>query len=284
VWPGLEWIFGASASAALGAGEAFKVAMAKLERFALNPDAFRTFFAPSGAVEVQLAPEGTAEISDLGAFDVISGGAIANALFYCLSRIRRARGAGRVFDADRGDLTNLNRNMMVTALGSRELKVSVLQRAFGGDLTLEGFPFAYDKITAMRVGKLAARVMSGVDDIPTRWLVQAQAPAWHGVGATSHWSALASFHTKEVACARCLHPTDDPTDAPIPTIAFVSFWAGLLLATYFLQSQSRANDSRFQQTFLTPLRPEILWRTPVARRLDCPLCAAPLMPTKLRAA
>jgi len=282
-WRALDWSLGALASAALGAGEAFKAAIVKLERFALNRDAFRLLFAPCEDVEVQLSPANTPEITDLEMFDVISGGAIANAFLYCLSRIRGARGIGRVFDSDRGDVTNLNRNMFVTATSARDLKVEVLQRAFGNGLRLEGFPYHYDAITARRLGQLAARVLLGVDDIPTRWLVQAQVPAWLGVGATSHWSAMASFHTKQLACARCLHPRDDPNDAAIPTVSFVSFWAGLQLATYFLQSLSGMNDARRQQTFFTPVRPELRWMTPIARRNDCPLCGSHLAHAKLGA-
>src|SRR6266446_1439147 len=91
-WPELAWVLGALAAAALGAGEAFKAAMWKLEAFAINPHSFRALFAPCNSVEVELAPEDTPEVVHLRAFDVISGGAIANGLLYCLPRILGATG------------------------------------------------------------------------------------------------------------------------------------------------------------------------------------------------
>jgi hypothetical protein len=84
------------------------------------------------------------------------------------------------------------------------------------------------------VGAFAPKVLVGVDDIPTRWNVQLQQPHWLGIGATTHWDAMAAYHEQGLACAQCLHPRDDPTTALIPTVAFVSYFAGLLLACYFL--------------------------------------------------
>jgi hypothetical protein len=273
-WPDLVWILGALAAAALGAGEAFKAAMWKLGSYACNPTSFAALFAACDSVEVQLAPEDAPAALHLGAFDVISAGAIANGFLYCLVRILDATGAGRILDSDQGDLTNMNRNVLVLLSDTGDLKVDVLAQAFRGSISLQALPMSYDQVSAPHIGALAQRVVVGVDHIPTRWVVQGRWPGWLGIGATSHWSAMASFHTKNLACARCLHPTDDPIDAPIPTVSFVSFWSGLLLATYFLQSLGGRGDLRpLQQTYITPLRPELPWRTPITRRPACPLCA-----------
>lgn len=88
---------------------------------------------------------------------------------------------------------------------------------------------------AHHVHPLASRVLVGADHIPTHWEAQMLSPHWLGIGATTHWSAMASFHDPRSACAGCLHPYDDPDDRSIPTVAFVSFWAGLLLAVYFVR-------------------------------------------------
>ncbi len=80
-WPTLHWTIGALVAAALGAGEAFKAAMWKLERFALNRANFQSRFALNDTVEFELGPEDTAEVAHLGCFDIISAGAIANGLW-----------------------------------------------------------------------------------------------------------------------------------------------------------------------------------------------------------
>jgi hypothetical protein len=116
-------------------------------------------------------------------------------------------------------------------------------------------------------------VLVGVDDIPARWLVQRASPAWLGIGATTHWSAMASFHEAGLGCAECLHPLDDPSTAAIPTVAFVSFWAGLLLATYFLRQVSgRPAEAAEQQIYMTPFRAENAIVSVVPKRPGCPSC------------
>ena len=117
--------------------------------------------------------------------------------------------------------------------------------------------------------------MVGVDDIPTRWLVQRHAPDWLAVGATTHWSAMASYHEPGVGCAQCLHVRDEAGDAPIPTVAFVSFWAGLLTASYFLRRAAGTPAYPYeQQVYMTPFRAENTVRSPVPFRAGCAACAA----------
>lgn len=81
------------------------------------------------------------------------------------------------------------------------------------------------------------------------------------------------FCVAEMGCARCLHAEDDPEDGPIPTLAFVSFWSGLLLASYFLRYATGEKISASdQQIYITPFRPETSFCSPVAPRSDCPIC------------
>jgi hypothetical protein len=91
--------------------------------------------------------------------------------------------------------------------------------------------------------------------------VQQANPDWLIIGATTHWSAMASFHREGLGCAQCLHPDDDPGVAPIPATACVSFWAGLLAASYIARhAANQAISPREQQVFLTPFRPESPFR------------------------
>jgi hypothetical protein len=269
--------FGGMAGGALAAGEAFKAAMNRLRCFALSPAMFNDLFFPTSSVTFSLSP-GTPQVSaDLGVFEVVSGGAIANAELYALGRIKQVKGLGRVIDDDHGDLTNLNRNMLLRRSMVPEAKAEALAALNLGNLKLRAVAVRYDSLTAPVLDPLARYVTVGVDHIPTRWAVQRSAPYWLGIGATSHWSAMASHHfPRGGGCAACLHPTDDAADGPIPTVAYVSFWAGLLLAAQFaLAASCHPLPLNWQQTYITPLRPETPWRSPVARRENCAICGVP---------
>jgi hypothetical protein len=105
-------------------------------------------------------------------------------------------------------------------------------------LVIDPFDLRYDTDIRPTL-RLAPAVLVGVDDIPTRWQLQRAHPDWMAVGATTHWCAMASFHEAHLGCAECAHPYDDPNGGRIPTVAFVSFWAGLLTASYLLRHQPR---------------------------------------------
>jgi hypothetical protein len=274
-WPATTWPLGALASSGLAAGEAFKAAMWRLAPFARNPMGFAMLFSPITALLFALAPDDTPTVEHFGEFDTVSAGAIANAFLYVLTRVPGGTGRGRVIDLDRGDVTNLNRNALFTVASVGHFKAEVLQKSLCNGVIVEAVNERYDERTARVIAPLAPHVLLGVDHIPTRWAVQRAHPAWLGIGATTHWSAMASFHAPGLPCAGCLHPVDDPNDADIPTVAFVSFWAGLVLGAYFLRSLSGLLTRSTQQTFLSPLRAELAWRTPVAPHGRCPVsCGA----------
>ncbi|HXA54003.1 MAG TPA: hypothetical protein VNV37_03920, partial [Solirubrobacteraceae bacterium] len=199
--------------------------------------------------------------------------AIANAILFSLSRIPNATGVTRILEDTSSDHSNLNRYQLLRRSEVGEWKVKALQQADLGKLRVTGSPVRYDERSRARVGTLAPVVLVGVDHIPTRWFIQTQHDGWLAIGATTHWSAMASFHHPENACAMCLHPHDDPTDTLVPTVAFVSFWSGLLAAAYFARRAAGEQIALAeQQVFLTPLRPESAWKAPVSRRLGCPIC------------
>jgi hypothetical protein len=104
--------------------------------------------------------------------------------------------------------------------------------------------------------------------------VQQAKPEWLIIGATGHWSAMASFHSEGLACARCLHDKDDPDNGLIPTTACVSFWAGLLAAAYLARHAvgQPIPINEQQQVYLSPFRPESVFLSGVAFRKDCPIC------------
>src|SRR6266481_8758813 len=75
--------------------------------------------------------------------------------------------------------------------------------------------------------------------------------------ATSHFLAMCSFHTPDIPCAGCLHPCDDSNSDPLPTSAFISFAAGLMMASCYLSHLGVGCLSLMdQQRIFYPLRPE----------------------------
>jgi hypothetical protein len=144
-----------------------------------------------------------------------------------------------------------------------------------GQIDIHPVRARYDSNLAVGYAPPAPFVLVGVDDIPTRWVVQETWPKWLGIGATTHYSAMASFHAHGLACAHCLHPYDEPGNAPLPTAAFVSHWAGLWLASLFVRARGGEHLSPAEQSiFHTPLRGGVssaLWRQKVPRRSGCAL-------------
>jgi hypothetical protein len=227
-------------------------------------------------VRFELAPSDTPFCRDLGEIDCVSGGAIINAVLYCLARIPAVTARGRIIEPDTADLTNLNRNMLLLR-ASCETKTpkaqSLAQMLSGGGLRFQPLLQRYEPDLVKSIAPLAPTVVVGVDDIPTRWVVQQAKPDWLVVGATTHWSAMASFHSDGFGCAHCLHNRDDPGDGPIPTTACVSFWAGLLAAAYIARhAADQMISTKEQQVYLTPFRPEKVFPSAVAVRRDCPTC------------
>jgi hypothetical protein len=275
-WRAGQWPLGGMVAAATVATEAFKIAMRKLEHHARNPVMMMEMFAPSMEVEFALAPAGTPITSALGEFDCVSGGAITQSVLYTLTRLPGVRGRARVIEPEFAELTNLNRYMLLlhSHLGAQKAE-DLAEMCAGTALAIAPIPKRYETESVEAVD-LRDVVLAGVDDIPSRWLMQCAGPTWLGVGAITHWSAMASFHVPAAGgCAKCLHPLDDSNNAPIPTVAFVSFWAGLLVAGYFLRHRggdlSRA--SLEQQIYLTSLHPENPMWAAVSRRLGCKTCA-----------
>ena len=272
-----QWPVGGMVAAALAAGEAFKFVMRRLP-FRVKEDYI--FFQASEHCyfDFGFVPLPRREFA-IDSVDVISAGAISQAALFALARLPDIRMSGRIFDDDVTAASNLNRNMLTLATDVGVPKVMVAEKRCGPNLTLK--PIEHRLRTAgSRRWELSGRVIVGVDDIPSRWAVQRHAPGWVGVSGTSHFSVISSDHRPTEPCCGCLHPVDDSLGAnPIPTISFVSFWAGLSLAVRLVREALVNPYSRDrQQLWLTPLRldqPHAAMWMPVARRSDCPVrCAS----------
>ncbi|MBI3699655.1 MAG: ThiF family adenylyltransferase [Afipia sp.] len=277
-WNAGQWPLGGMMAAAMAAAEAFKISMRKLEQHARNPGLMAELFAPVGDITFALAPADTKLTCEMEEFDCVSGGAITQSILYVLTRVAGVKAHARVIEPDHADPSNLNRYMLLlhSHLGSQKAE-DLAAICSGTGLTIEPVAKRYEPAEVDNI-KLRPDVLVGVDDIPSRWLVQRSRPRWLAIGATTHWSAMASFHVAGIGgCAECLHPEDDPSNAPIPTVAFVSFWAGLLTAAYFLRQKSGQPLDNFaaeQQIYVTPTRPENPVWAFVTPHADCTSCAS----------
>jgi hypothetical protein len=275
-WGGMSSPFGALTAAGLVAVEAYKVAMRRLREFAAAPAIFEEFFAATSRARIELAPK---EMSfagvDLGKVDFISGGAITQSTLYALLRIPSVEGTFRVVEPKTSDAPDLNRYPLLRASALGALKAEDLARQDLGRIRIEGFPLRYDESTQSQVDPLGPAVVVGVDDIPTRWLVQrTAATSWIGIGATSHYMAMASAHVAGLPCARCLHPYDEPGPELIPTVAWVSHFAGLWVASLLIRHRLGVGiDPGMQVIFASLLvasQPRSVWRDRVPARQNCP--------------
>jgi hypothetical protein len=91
---------------------------------------------------------------------------------------------------------------------------------------------------------LADDVVVGVDHIEARWWVQEAWPRNLYVAATSNHEAVVTTHHANGACAGCAHPQAAAAPDEIPTISFVSFWAGLLQACALIDKNTCSTSRR----------------------------------------
>jgi hypothetical protein len=208
---------------------------------------------------------------DLGDVDVVSGGAITNSVLWTFAARGDVHGRLRIFDDGRYEITNLNRYLWLArgrAL-SGEMKVEHLASLAIAGLDIEGVGRRFepaDHVTARK------RILVGADDIEVRHRAQDCDPDWLGIGATSHDEARVTEHIRGGPCARCAHPTlNQPDDTPIPTIAPVSFAAGLRLAVALLaHAAGEPNPPAERYATHWPLRPGAHAIGPVSMDARCP--------------
>jgi hypothetical protein len=237
-WEG-TWPVGAMLAAASAAPEALRAALQRIASASgCEPTAeFRT--SPGRPAKVDLScraiPAGRL---DVGHVDVISGGAVTNATIYALLRIPGLSAFLRVLEPETLDLTNLNRYPLARRSDVGTAKTTVLEGHSRGRFRISGIQDRFDDSWPGLLGRLAPRVLIGADQIPARWAVQRAAPRWLQVSGTSHFFTMSSSHRPDGPCAGCAHPRDEQGDDPIPTISFVSLWAGILQAVDLLNEAS----------------------------------------------
>lgn len=166
---------------------------------------------------------------DLDGVDAVSGGAITHALVFCLLRVPGLRVRMRVIEEQHLELSNINRYAVMRASDEGTRKTQQLESAATSEVEIQGATRLFTKRTRGALAPLARRVVVGVDDVEARWWVQEENPGWLAVGATGNHLAQLTTHLPDTPCAGCVHAEPLPPET-IPTISFVSFWAGLLQA------------------------------------------------------
>lgn len=273
LWQG-TWPIGAMLAAAAAAPEALRIAVTWIAAAAGREPTqeFRT--SPGLPARIDLSSRAIpAGHLDLGRVNIVSGGAITNATIYALLRIPGLSGLLRVIEPETLDLTNLNRYPLARYSDLEQAKVAVLEGYSRDGLQISGIPGLFDDSWPSLLDGLAPRVLIGADQIPARWAVQRAAPPWLQVSGTSHFLTMSSCHRPEGPCAGCAHPKDEQGDDPIPTISFVSLWAGILQAVDLLNDTSGQESAGFY-TICSPFglsgtRPLI--RRKLTSAPDCPV-------------
>jgi ThiF family len=273
---------GAGVAAAIAAAEPFKALLRSLvtdRKIKLGtPDLLDC----TSDASISLACSGQSElgqrhVTDLGSVDFISGGAITMAAAHLLLRVPGLKANLRIIEPDFVEESNLNRYLLATREDLGRPKIDVFSKwADGRSVTVVGLARRFEKATLAGITPLADKVVVGCDDIPTRWLAQQQWPEWLGVGATASCHTLVSEHDPSSPCAQCLHHTDDEFRGEIPTVSFVSYWAGLLVASRLLRAGiGEPLELRRQASNLVPLRldlPAAAIFGQVRRWENCPTC------------
>lgn len=272
---GTPWVgdvpFGGLAAASLAAMEAYKAALRTI-----RPS---EYVLPTEAATVSLGPEiPIPQRLDLGRLDIVSGGAITSAMLHTLLRVPGLAAGVRIFEPERLDPSNLNRYPLALRSMLGWDKIAVLSHFGTSAVRIRG---ERRRFTSAVVDEedVAPILAVGADHIPTRWMAQTAQPDWLGIGSTSHFYSRVSDHLPGEPCSACLHPEDDPSTAPIPTISFVSYWAGLLLASKLVRwalGQRAPVDQRVTETHGLRFDSDFSFHHhPLRPSLRCPLrCTA----------
>jgi molybdopterin/thiamine biosynthesis adenylyltransferase len=201
------------------------------------------------ALERSAVAKGQARAA-IGAFDAVSGGAIANALVATLLQLPNIGGDMRVIESEPADLSNVNRYLQLRGDEDERAKIDVLRDSSTPSLRITGVPQRFTEETREQLRPLRELVFVGVDDIPSRWRVQEEWPESLIVGATNDREAVATSHHPGDPCVGCAHPDPLPPSGEfIPTISFVSFWAGLLQVCTLLTELAEGPTARRYTVF-----------------------------------
>jgi molybdopterin/thiamine biosynthesis adenylyltransferase len=242
-----DFPLGGLAAAAAAAAITLAEALPQIEQAAGMERAGRRHPSPGPPVRIdltQLFPTLRACIAQLGRVDAISAGAVTNAFVAVLSWLPGVSGALRAIDDDGVEIHNLNRCLQFRAGDIRNPKVDALRSSSSALFEIDGIEARLTPESLAAIAPLADRVVAGVDNSNARWFAQEQWPSHLYIGATSNQEAVLTTHHPGEPCAGCAHPDPLPEGEMVPTISFVSFWAGLLQACALLVEAERPQPAQ----------------------------------------
>lgn len=242
-----DFPLGGLAAAAAAAAIALTAALPQIEQATDIERADRRHPSPGPPVRIELPelfPTIQADAAALGRVDAVSAGAVTNAFVAVLAWLLHGSVNLRTIDDDGIEIHNVNRCLQFRASNTGESKVNVLSESSRGSLTIHGVEERFTLDSLDGIAPLAERVVAGVDNSKARWLVQEQWPPHLYVGATSNHEAVLTTHHPGEPCAGCAHPDPLPEGEMVPTISFVSFWAGLLQVCALLSELERPLPAR----------------------------------------
>ena len=242
-----DFPLGGLVAAAAAAAIAITEALPQIEQAAGMERAGRRHPSPGPPVQIDLAelfPALQARATELGRVDAISAGAVTNALVAVLSWLPDVSAMVRAIDDDDVELHNLNRCLQFRTGDIRKPKVDALRDSSSGLMAIDGIEARLTPESLAGIAPLAERVVAGVDNSKARWFTQEQLPPHLYIGATSNQEAVLTSHHPGEPCAGCAHPDPLPEGEMVPTISFVSFWAGLLQACALLLEAERAQPAQ----------------------------------------
>lgn len=247
---------GAMAAAGAAAAEGLRAAVPRIaERLGSPvPRDPRWLSNPARHITLDLSCYQVDGAVTVGEVDLISGGAITNAALYALLRIPGVTAAMRVIEPDLLDLSNLNRYALALRSMVGGPKTDVLTSFATPAIRITGTGDLFGDETVPLLAPIAPRLLVGVDHIPSRWAAQRAAGSrWVCIGASSHDFVLVSAHPPGSACAGCAHTRDENLAGEIPTISFVSFWAGLIQALELIAHAAGVSPTWSRSTHVWPL-------------------------------
>lgn len=268
--------FGPMAAAAAAAADGIRAALPRIAELLERPTVAERQWLLNPSRSTLLDLSGYGDLTDvrLGAVDLVSGGAITSAALYTLLRVPGVDGALRVIENDSLDVSNLNRYPLARFSQVTMPKAALLAALSTNELRIVAVRERLEQDTLAAVGPLAPRVLVGVDDIASRWFTQnLAADSALFVGATSHDFVYTSVHRPGEPCAGCAHPKTDPTIDLIPTMSFVSMWAGLLQAMDLL-AHAKSPGQRRAAAYVNPLaleHPRGIHRFALGANSACPV-------------
>jgi len=271
-----DYGLGAGAAAVAAAVEPFKCALRSVASDAGLSVPIPELLQETPWATIQLGEDiGPPTEPELGTVDFVSGGAITNAALHALLRIRNLRGQIRIIEPENVELSNLNRYVLCRGSDVGASKAAVLASFGSRGLAIEPVPTKLERSTLPSVSPLGDLVIVGADSVPARWLAQAQWPEHLIVGATAEFMTMTSSHGYPGPCAGCAHPLDDDVNVTIPTVSFVSYLAGLFVATRALRHAMKPGDLiEHLVSHLWPLRldlAESTWWHPLQADSRCPV-------------